>query len=173
MVKNKLIVPGIAVLGVVAGLTTANIAANAEGTSTTTNATSNTSKSTGTDANVKNSHNGPAQGAQPPQGAPTGPHQANGKTEAALTGDSLAKATEAAKAKVAGATVDRAESDVDGDGTYEVHMTKSDGSKITVFLDGNFAVTSTQDGMGKGGGPNGPQAPRQDSSNNSANVSNQ
>jgi uncharacterized membrane protein YkoI len=76
-----------------------------------------------------------------------GPHQANGTTETPLTGDNLAKATAAAKTAVPGATVDRAETDADG-AKYEVHMTKSDGSQVTVKLDDNFKVTSTINGQG-------------------------
>ena len=76
-----------------------------------------------------------------------GPHQANGVTETALTGDDATKATAAAQAAVPGATVDRAETDADG-AAYEVHMTKPDGTKVTVKLDSNFAVTGTIDGMG-------------------------
>ncbi len=76
-----------------------------------------------------------------------GGHQANGKTETNLTGDALANATAAAKAAVPGATVQRAETDAEG-AAYEVHMTKSDGSIVTVKLDSNFTVTSTLDGMG-------------------------
>jgi hypothetical protein len=68
-------------------------------------------------------------------------------TETPLTGDNLAKATAAAKAAVPGATVDRAETDADG-AKYEVHMTKSDGSQVTVKLDDNFKVTSTINGQG-------------------------
>jgi uncharacterized membrane protein YkoI len=76
-----------------------------------------------------------------------GGHQANGKTETALTGDNLTKATAAAKAAVSGATVERAETDAEG-AAYEVHMTKSDGSEVTVKLDTNFKVTDTVDGRG-------------------------
>lgn len=151
MIKNKLVVPGIAALGIVAGIASAGVAANAEGTSSTS---SNSSQTSGNTAGSSSS-----QGAQRLQGPPTGPHRANGKTETELTGDQLTKATEAAKAKVPGATVNRAETDVDGEGAYEVHMTKSDGSKITVFLDANFSVTSTQDGVGKGS-PDGVMPPR-------------
>jgi hypothetical protein len=67
--------------------------------------------------------------------------------ETALTGDNLAKTTAAAKAAVPGATVDRAGSDADG-ATYEVHMTKADGTEITVRLDAGFKVTSTINGRG-------------------------
>jgi hypothetical protein len=76
-----------------------------------------------------------------------GGHQANGKTETILTGDDAAKATAAAEAAVPGATAQRAETDAEG-AAYEVHMTKSDGSIVTVKLDSNFAVTQTIDGMG-------------------------
>lgn len=85
-----------------------------------------------------------------PQQAPDwskGGHQANGKTEAVLTGDDAAKATAAAQAAVPGATAQRAETDAEG-AAYEVHMTKSDGSVVTVKLDSNFSVTETINGMG-------------------------
>jgi uncharacterized membrane protein YkoI len=81
------------------------------------------------------------------RGPGKGGHQANGKTETALTGDNLAKATAAAKAAVPGGTVERAETDAEG-AAYEVHMTKSDGSEVTVKLDSGFKVTETVDGRG-------------------------
>jgi uncharacterized membrane protein YkoI len=76
-----------------------------------------------------------------------GGHLANGKTETVLTGDDAAKATAAAEAAVPGATAQRAETDAEG-AAYEVHMTKADGSVVTVKLDSNFNVTETIDGMG-------------------------
>ena len=76
-----------------------------------------------------------------------GGHQANGKTETVLTGDDATKAKAAAEAAVPGATAQRAETDAEG-ATYEVHVTKADGSVATVKLDSNFSVTSTIDGMG-------------------------
>jgi hypothetical protein len=76
-----------------------------------------------------------------------GGHHANGKTETALTGDALTKVTAAAKAAVPGATVERVETDAEG-ATYEAHMTKSDGSVVTVKLDSSYKVTDTIDGMG-------------------------
>jgi uncharacterized membrane protein YkoI len=78
-----------------------------------------------------------------------GGHTANGVTETVLTGDTATKAIAAAKAAVPGATVVRAETDAEG-ATYEVHMTKSDGSQVTVKLDASFNVTSTEDSMGAG-----------------------
>ena len=74
-----------------------------------------------------------------------GPHTANGITEALLTGDDLTKATAAAQAAVPGATIERAETDAEG-ATYEVHVTKADGSEATVKLDASFNVTSVEDG---------------------------
>jgi len=74
-----------------------------------------------------------------------GPHVANGITETPLTGDDLSKATAAAQAAVPGATIERAETDAEG-ATYEVHVTKSDGSEATVKLDASFSVTSIEDG---------------------------
>ena len=53
----------------------------------------------------------------------------------------------AAEAAVPGATAERAETDAEG-AAYEVHMTKADGSVVTVKLDSNFNVTETIDGMG-------------------------
>jgi hypothetical protein len=76
-----------------------------------------------------------------------GGHEGNGITETTLTGDELTKATAAAEAAVPGATAERAETDAEG-AAYEVHMTKSDGSVVTVKLDASFNVTSTIDGMG-------------------------
>jgi uncharacterized membrane protein YkoI len=80
-------------------------------------------------------------------GGQGGPHQANGITEAALTGSDLTKATDAAKAAVPGGTVERAETDAEG-AAYEVHMTKADGSDVTVKLDSSFKVTDTLAGRG-------------------------
>ena len=126
---------GTALLGGALGASligTANAQTTSDSTSTTT-ATSST--------------------ATPPpdaHGAPDwskGGHQANGITETVLTGDDLTKATAAAEAAVPGATAERAETDAEG-ASYEVHMTKADGSVVTVKLDASFNVTSTIDGMG-------------------------
>jgi hypothetical protein len=78
-----------------------------------------------------------------------GPHQANGKTEEILTGDTATKVEAAVKADQPDATIERMETDADG-ATYEAHITKADGTHATVLLDANFAVTATQD-QGQGG----------------------
>jgi len=71
-----------------------------------------------------------------------GPHSANGITETVLTGDEATKVEAAVTAANAGATIDRMETDADGD-TYEAHITLADGSHATVKLDASFNITST------------------------------
>jgi uncharacterized membrane protein YkoI len=73
-----------------------------------------------------------------------------GHSEVALTGTTAAKVRAAALAKVPGATVERLEKDADG-AVYEAHLTKADGTHVTVKLDAGFAVTAVETG-----GPGGP-----------------
>ncbi len=75
---------------------------------------------------------------------------ANGVREEILTGDSAAKATAAALAAVPGGTIDRVETDAEGD-VYEAHMTAADGSHVTVKFDANFNVTKIETGGGHKG----------------------
>jgi hypothetical protein len=77
--------------------------------------------------------------------------------EKAQTGTILATLKAAALKAVPGGTVYRVETDVDG-AVYEAHMTKADGTHVTVKFDKSFAVTAVQNGMGAGG-PGGPGAP--------------
>jgi hypothetical protein len=61
-----------------------------------------------------------------------------------------AAALRAAALKVVpGATVYRIETDA-GDGVYEAHMKKADGSLVTVKFDKNLKVTKVESGMGAG-----------------------
>jgi hypothetical protein len=87
--------------------------------------------------------------ADPPdqQDPSKGGHTANCITEALLTGDTAAKAKAAAEAAVPGGTVQRVENDAEG-ATYEAHVTKSDGTRVTVKMDASFKVTGTETGMG-------------------------
>ena len=66
--------------------------------------------------------------------------------ETLLTGDSAAKVRAAALAKVSGGTIDRVETDADGHAAYEAHMTRSDGSRVTVYVNKSFAVVGEQSG---------------------------
>jgi hypothetical protein len=74
-------------------------------------------------------------------GAPWG-HQRSDET--LLTGDALAKVTAIANSKVPGGTIVRVETDADGVATYEAHMTKADGTPVTVYVDSNFQFVSVQ-----------------------------
>lgn len=85
-----------------------------------------------------------------------GPHQANGKTEEVLAGDTATKVEAAVKAAQPNATIERMETAADG-AAYEAHIKKADGTLATVLLNANFAVTSTEEGQGgPGGGHGGP-----------------
>jgi hypothetical protein len=55
----------------------------------------------------------------------------------------------AALRAVPGGTVYRIETDA-GDGVYEAHMKKADGSLVTVKFDKNLKVTKVESGMGAG-----------------------
>lgn len=90
-----------------------------------------------------------------PTGTSTTPRPAR-TPETPLTGDVLAKVTAAAIAKVGG-TVDSATTENDGSNTaaaYEAHVTKADGTHVTVILDSSYAVLSVL--TGHAGGPGGP-----------------
>jgi hypothetical protein len=83
----------------------------------------------------------------PPAGQPWG-HQRSDET--VLTGDTATKVREAALAKVPGGTIVRVETDADGEGTYEAHMTDANGNPVTVYVDASFDVVSVESG-GPGG----------------------
>jgi hypothetical protein len=91
----------------------------------------------------------PAQGqapqGQPPRDPSQGGHMANGITEELLTGDTATKVTDAATAAVPDGTIERVETDAEGD-VYEAHMVKADGSHVTVKLDDAFNVTNIEQG---------------------------
>jgi hypothetical protein len=77
--------------------------------------------------------------------APSGQHPFGGQRsdETLLTGDTLAKVTAAAQAKVPGGTIIRVETDADGHAKYEAHMTDASGSPVTVYVNDVFAVVGT------------------------------
>ena len=79
---------------------------------------------------------GPGQAGLPPQRP----------DETLLTGDTAAKVREAALAKVSGGTIERVETDADGNAAYEAHMTRSDGSRVTVYVNKSFEVVGTEAG---------------------------
>jgi hypothetical protein len=79
-----------------------------------------------------------------PSAQPWG-HQRSDET--LLTGDTASKVTAAAEAAVPSGTVIRVETDADGNALYEAHMTNADGTPVTVYVDKDFNVVSTDSGM--------------------------
>lgn len=69
--------------------------------------------------------------------------------EKAVSASQAATLKAAALKAVPGGTVYRIETDA-GDGAYEAHMTKADGTRVTVKFDSNLKVIGVEDGMGNG-----------------------
>jgi uncharacterized membrane protein YkoI len=69
-----------------------------------------------------------------------------GSGETALTGTTLDQVKAAVASYLPGSTLDRASTENDGKSTdaYEAHVTKADGTRVTVFLDSSFNVTGTR-----------------------------
>jgi uncharacterized membrane protein YkoI len=89
------------------------------------------------------SNNGSA--ANRPGRAPSGmPSQRADET--LLTGNTEARVRAAALAKVSGGTIERVETDADGNAAYEAHMTKADGSRVTVYVNKSFDVVGVKSG---------------------------
>ena len=76
---------------------------------------------------------------------------AHENTEKTVTGEAAAKARAAALASVGGGTAGAVTGDFRNSGAYEVAVTKTDGSHVTVRLDSSFKVESHP--AGPGGGP--------------------
>jgi len=139
----------------------AGIAAAATNGSSTTSSSSTAANSGAAASNAPVAPNGAPQGA--PHGAMDPAQMPNGPGETLLTGTNADKVKAAALAAVPGGTIIRVETDSEGS-PYEAHVKKSDGSIVTVKVDANFAVSSTNTGFGRGpaGGPGGPgQVPAQ------------
>ena len=136
-VVGALVAGGLIVGGVAAGSLAANAADSGSSTSTSSTTALSTGAASGTQGTVDESKS------QRPD-------------EKLLTGDTAAKVRAAALAKYPGATVLRVETD--SDGVYEAHLTKSDGSRVTVEVDKSFTVTG--DEAMPAGGPGGPGGPR-------------
>lgn len=119
---------------------------------------------------------GYAQGV-PPGGVPDGHggpmcgRGAGRPDETVLTGSDAAKAKAVALEAVPGGRVIRVETDA-GDAKYEAHMTKANGTLVTVKMDKNFNVTAVEDGMGMGDPrpPGAPPAPTNSNSSSSTNA---
>jgi hypothetical protein len=102
--------------------------------------------------------------------APSAQHPWGGQRsdETSLTGDALAKVTAVAEAKVPGGTIIRVETDADGNAMYEAHMTKADGTPVTVYVDKDFNFVSVETGGPGGAHGFGGTPPQQQSSSSTA-----
>lgn len=85
-----------------------------------------------------------AQPSAPPGASAQNPWGNQRSDETLLTGDALAKVTAIANDQVSGGTVVRVETDADGNAAYEEHMTKADGTPVTVYVDKNFEFVSVE-----------------------------
>jgi hypothetical protein len=126
MDKQRAAIAAAVVLGVAGGSYGVASAASGSGSSSNSTTTTTTTPS--------------APSAQEPWG-----HQRSDET--LLTGDTASKVTAAAEAEVPGGTVIRVETDADGNALYEAHMTNADGTPVTVYVDKDFNVVSTDSGM--------------------------
>jgi hypothetical protein len=124
---------------VAGGLVAGGVLAGAVGASASTNGTSTSGTDTAAPAATGYGTTGQAL-----SGASQGRSD-----ETAVTGTKADTLRAAALKAVPGGTVDRIETDA-GDAAYEVHMTKSDGTKVTVKFDDDLAVVRVEDGMGLG-----------------------
>jgi len=123
-VRSKLVTGAAIGAAAIGGAAIANAATS--GTSPSSSATTTTT---------------PQQNAPPPRDPSKGGHTVNGKTETLLTGDTAAKISAAALAKVSG-TVERVETNVDSSAPYEAHNRKSDGTEVEVQVNKDFTVAA-------------------------------
>lgn len=130
-----LVAGGLVAGGVLAGAVGASAATNAPGTSGTG------TSGTGTSGTVAPGYGAAGQG-------PGGGGQGR-SDETVVTGSKADTLRAAALKAVPGGTVDRIETDA-GDAAYEVHMTKSDGTRVTVKFSDSLALVRVEDGMGLG-----------------------
>jgi hypothetical protein len=122
---------GLLAAGVIGG----GVLASALGASASTSAASGSTASSASSGDARAP--GPG-GAQPVR-----------SDEKSVSSATAAALRAAALKAVAGGTVYRIETDA-GDGVYEVHMTKADGSLVTVKFGKNLTVTKVESGMGAG-----------------------
>jgi hypothetical protein len=124
---------GLLAAGAISGGVLASTLGASAATSTPAATASTASSSSSNDAG----HPGPG-GAQPVR-----------PDEKSVSSATAATLRAAALKAVPGATVYRIEADA-GDGVYEAHMKKADGSLVTVKFDKNLKVTKVESGMGAG-----------------------
>jgi len=139
---NNLRKAAISAVAIGAAITGGAIGASVVGT-----AGAQTDNSSSSSTTAPSNNGAPADNGAPARDPSQGGHTANGITEELLTGDTATKVSDAARGAVADATIDRVETDAEG-AAYEAHMTKSDGSHVTVKVNSDFSVAGVEDGPG-------------------------
>jgi hypothetical protein len=123
---------------VVATAVAVGIAAGSYGIASAANDTGSSSSSSSSDAAQAVAAASPsAPSAQNPWGGQR-------SDETLLTGDVASKVEKAALAEVPNGTIVRVETDADGNAAYEAHMTKADGTPVTVYVNKAFDVVSVE-----------------------------
>jgi len=147
-------------IGVAAGLLAAGALAGGvlAGTLSASAASSTPSSTTSPSGSSSGSSSTAAPGPGNAPGRPGGADPVR-SDETKVTGSNADTLRAVALKAVPGGTVYRIETDA-GDAAYEVHMTKADGTLVTVKFDKNLAVVKVESGMGEGdpappGGPAG------------------
>ncbi|MDQ1496215.1 MAG: hypothetical protein QOG69_2698 [Actinomycetota bacterium] len=141
---------------IAAGAVVGGILANSGGALAATSSSTTPSSGTSTTTAPSTTTTQPAAGTSAQSSTPV-------RTDEKATTDTIAATVKTkALAAVPGGTVYRIETDA-GDATYEAHMTKADGTLVTVKFDTNLNVTGVESGMGQGdpagGGPAGGGGP--------------
>ncbi len=130
-----------AVTGIVLGLAAGSYGiANAASGSSSAGSTAATTEASGLSSSVSTTQAGPA--AQAPSAS--NPWGGQRSDETLLTGDVKAKVEAAALARITGGSIVRIETDADGHAAYEAHMTRQDGTPVTVYVDKQFDVVSVE-----------------------------
>lgn len=130
---------------IVGGIAAASLTAGAATTTPSTPSSSSSSPSSSGSSSGSGSSSTPGSG-------PAGHANDHGSApvrsdEKAVDAATAATLKAAALKAVPGGTVYRVETD-SGDAVYEAHMTKADGTEVTVKFDKNLTVTKVEDGMG-------------------------
>jgi uncharacterized membrane protein YkoI len=143
--------PGLKVALIGAGVIAGAIGATAFGASaaTTNGSGSSAASSAASSSSSSTQAQAPAPGHRPGDQRGPGGAKPVRSDEKSVTSNQEAKLKAAALKAVPGGTVIRVETDA-GDGAYEAHMKKADGTLVTVKFDKNLAVTGVESGMGKG-----------------------
>ena len=122
---------------VVAAAVAVGIAAGSYGIASAANGSGSSSTSSSSYAAQAIAASPSALGAQGPWGGQR-------SDETLLTGDAASKVEKAAMANVPNGTIVRVETDADGNAAYEAHMTKADGTPVTVYIDKQFNDVSVE-----------------------------